>query len=67
MSILQIVDPWGCIVAECPGQVGVCVAEIDTEYLKKRRREMPVQSHRRHDLYGQIVVNSKGEYNSIEK
>ena len=43
------------------------MAEIDTEYLRKRRREMPVQSHRRHDLYGQIVVNSKGECNSIEK
>ncbi len=54
-------DPWGCVVAECSSQVGVCVAEIDSDFLQQRRREMPVESHRRRDLYGHVSVDTAGE------
>ena len=57
---LQVVDPWGCVVAECSDKVGLCMAEIDLTYLKRRQTEMPVQDHRRHDLYGHIELHQPG-------
>lgn len=51
MCGVQIVDPWGCKVAECRDEVGVCVAEIDLKYLAQKRVELPVWSHRRLDVY----------------
>lgn len=50
----MVVDPWGCIIAECHDTIDVCVAEIDLNLLKKRRLEMPVLSHKRLDLYSSI-------------
>ena len=55
-------DPWGKIIAEIPEEVDVCLAEIDLDYLRKRRSEMPVTSHRRHDLYGHINTNTVCEF-----
>jgi len=52
----MVVDPWGCVIAQCSDTVGLCYAEIDLNYLEKRRREMPVLTHRRHDLYGNIQL-----------
>ena len=51
-----IADPWGCVVAECSNQPGFALAEIDLEYMARVRREMPVQEHRRSDLYGTLTV-----------
>jgi predicted amidohydrolase len=42
-----IVDPWGQVLAECPDQEGVAVAELDLAYQDKVRRELPSLSHRR--------------------
>ncbi|XP_033744984.1 deaminated glutathione amidase-like [Pecten maximus] len=53
----MVVDPWGKIVAECDEGPGLCVAEVDLSFLRKVRRDMPVWSHRRHDIYGHINVN----------
>ncbi|XP_053377502.1 deaminated glutathione amidase-like [Mercenaria mercenaria] len=53
-----IVDPWGTVLAECGEGEGVCVAEIDLEYLQKVRLQMPLQNHRRTDLYGDIVLHT---------
>uniref|UniRef100_H3AGJ1 Deaminated glutathione amidase n=1 Tax=Latimeria chalumnae TaxID=7897 RepID=H3AGJ1_LATCH len=50
----MVVDPWGSVVAQCREGTGTCYAEIDLEYLYRIRREMPVQQHRRMDLYGKI-------------
>ncbi|OQV16277.1 Nitrilase and fragile histidine triad fusion protein NitFhit [Hypsibius exemplaris] len=47
----MIVDPWGAVIANCLEESGVAVAEIDLEKLLQVRLNMPVQSHRRHDLY----------------
>ena len=53
-----IVDPWGCVVAECSNKPDVAFAEIDLEYLSKVRREMPVWQHRRADLYGEVTAEA---------
>jgi predicted amidohydrolase len=42
-----IADPWGAVIAEAPDKEGICVAEIDTEFQDKVRRELPCLSHRR--------------------
>lgn len=55
----MIVDPWGSIVASCDFEVGVALAEIDLDWLRKIRREMPLDSHRRKDLYGTVLVAAK--------
>ncbi|XP_041350404.1 nitrilase and fragile histidine triad fusion protein NitFhit-like isoform X2 [Gigantopelta aegis] len=62
----MIVDPWGCVIAQCKEGVDVCTAEIDLEYLEKIRQDMPVWQHRRHDLYGRIVTTSTGDVDSTE-
>ncbi|XP_032060516.1 deaminated glutathione amidase isoform X1 [Aythya fuligula] len=49
-----VVDPWGTVVAQRGEGPGLCYAEIDLEYLQRVRREIPVQEHRRPDLYGTV-------------
>ena len=51
-----IVSPWGQVLAEA-GQEGeaVLTAEIDLQYLQEVRQNMPVQKHRRPDLYGSLT------------
>lgn len=66
----MVVDPWGCVVAQCREGTDVALAEIDLHYLAKIREEMPVWSHRRHDLYSRILnldcsperIDSQEEY-----
>ena len=50
----MIVDPWGKVLGDCGENTGVITAEIDLSYLVKRREEMPIKNHRRHDLYGHV-------------
>lgn len=47
----MVVDPWGCVVACCSDGVGMTLAEINLDYIKKIRLEMPVWEHRRTELY----------------
>ena len=53
-----IVDPWGAVIAQVGEGVGVATAPIDLEYLASVRRNMPVQQHRRPDLYGDVRIQS---------
>lgn len=53
-SFLQVVDPWGQVIAQCHEGEDVCLATIDLEYLQKVRTQLPVWNHRREDLYGKI-------------
>ncbi|KAK3593021.1 hypothetical protein CHS0354_005384 [Potamilus streckersoni] len=62
----MIVDPWGTVVAQCREGTDVCVAELDLDYLRKVRTQMPVAEHRRHDLYGHINFLSRGLIDSNE-
>ncbi|CAJ0628228.1 1338_t:CDS:2 [Entrophospora sp. SA101] len=49
----MIIDPWGTVLARCPdtSDPSIALAEIDLNRLNKIRREMPVLSHRRTDLF----------------
>lgn len=50
----MVIDPWGCVTAQCSDTVGVVTAEIDAGLLQKVRRGIPVWNHRRTDLYGNL-------------
>ncbi|KAJ2698565.1 Carbon-nitrogen hydrolase [Coemansia spiralis] len=50
----MIVDPWGAVVARCSrntSEPALAIAEINLDYLDKVRRDMPVFSHRRTDIF----------------
>ncbi|KAK2714404.1 nitrilase and fragile histidine triad fusion protein NitFhit-like [Artemia franciscana] len=47
----MVVDPWGAIIAQCSEGVGIAFAEVDLDYLKSVRTRIPVQSHKRPDIY----------------
>lgn len=55
----MVVDPWGCMIAQCREGNDVCVAEIDLDYLNKVRQQMPVMKHKRDDLYGKLNSSPK--------
>ncbi|KAG1671761.1 Nitrilase and fragile histidine triad fusion protein NitFhit [Nymphon striatum] len=63
----QVVDPWGKIIASCNDDTDVAIATIDLEYLEKIREEMPVQKHRRNDLYPVIYPKSVPTYSDAFK
>lgn len=41
-----IVDPWGCVIAECSDGEGVAVADVDLNVLRRARTELPSLQHR---------------------
>jgi predicted amidohydrolase len=41
-----IVDPWGCVIAECGDGEGLAIAEIDPARVAQVRRELPSLQHR---------------------
>jgi predicted amidohydrolase len=47
----MIVDPWGKVVARC-GQASdtFALADIDLEYVRQVRRDMPLWTQRRNDV-----------------
>lgn len=47
----MVIDPWGKIIAQCEEGIGICLANVSKDYLKKIRKEMPVWNHRRNDIY----------------
>lgn len=49
-----VVDPWGCVVAQCSDTVGIALADINFSLLAKVRQAIPVWNHRRTDLYGNL-------------
>jgi nitrilase len=48
----MVVDPWGVVIAQCPEGTGTLVAELDMDHLRDVRERLPVQRHRRRDLFG---------------
>ena len=52
----MIVDPWGKVVTQPPNldRPSFALANIDLDYLKKLRQEMPLWEQRRTDIYGMI-------------
>lgn len=51
----MVVDPWGCVTACCSEGPGIVFAEINLDYVKKTRSQMPVSLHRRSELYGDVI------------
>ncbi len=43
----MIVDPWGCVLAQCGEGEGIAVATVDTEVVARVRRQLPSLAHRR--------------------
>ena len=48
----MLVDPWGMVVAQCRERTDTLVGELDMEHLQAVRQRLPVQRHRRRDLFG---------------
>jgi predicted amidohydrolase len=46
-----VADPWGTIVAEAPNYEGVVIADLDFDYLRKVRAELPSLANRRPSAY----------------
>ena len=47
------------VLADLGEEVGVEVVDIDLGILQTKRTEMPVQNHRRYDLYGPTLIRSR--------
>ncbi len=48
----MVVDPWGVVVAQARERVDTVTAELDMDHLLAVRERLPVQRHRRRDLFG---------------
>lgn len=67
----MVVDPWGKILAQCQSfppadaynlpkiDESCAIATIDLDVLKRVRSEMPLEQHRRHDLYRLQLTENK--------
>ncbi|HEY6598806.1 MAG TPA: carbon-nitrogen hydrolase family protein [Pseudomonadales bacterium] len=42
-----IVDPWGCVIAECGDGDGVAIADLETAVVAEARKRLPSLEHRR--------------------
>jgi len=58
----MIVDPWGVVLARCGEGEGLAVAEIKLGYADNVRSSMPIESHRRPDLYALVAEGENGHY-----
>ncbi|CAM6034067.1 unnamed protein product [Sphagnum compactum] len=62
----MIIDPWGTVIARLPDKLvtGIAVAQVDLSMLQAIRLRMPIEQHRRYDIYGPSCpqqVPSKGD------
>jgi predicted amidohydrolase len=48
----MVVDPWGTVIAQCSEGVGTLCVDLDLDYLESVRQRLPIQQHRRRDLFG---------------
>mmetsp|Transcript_82342 Transcript_82342/g.255932 ORF Transcript_82342/g.255932 Transcript_82342/m.255932 type:complete len:272 (+) Transcript_82342:2-817(+) len=46
------IDPWGRILADLGVTPGLAVVEVDPQLVRSTREAMPLNLHRRYDLYG---------------
>jgi predicted amidohydrolase len=46
-----VVDPWGRILTQMDEKEGICIVELDLDYVEEVRQELPLLKHRRTDLY----------------
>jgi predicted amidohydrolase len=48
----MVVDPWGVVLAQCHEGIDTLTVELDMDHLRRIRERLPVQKHRRRDLFG---------------
>ena len=46
----MIIDPWGKIISEMDEETGIVLAELDLDYLKNVRKQVPCLNHIKQDL-----------------
>jgi predicted amidohydrolase len=46
-----VIDPWGSVVCCAPERPGLISTSIDLDYLKEVRRNMPLLTHRRPEIF----------------
>ena len=51
-----VIDPWGTVIAESSDSEGVVVADLDFEYLRKIRKQLPSLANRRPSAYRERVA-----------
>ncbi|CAD5116398.1 DgyrCDS5291 [Dimorphilus gyrociliatus] len=60
-----VVDPWGSVLVDLETKTpSFGVVDIDLDFLNTKRIEMPVDVHRRDDLYGSYGIISESEKTS---
>jgi predicted amidohydrolase len=49
----MIIDPWGTVISSLNDEKeGICYALMDKSKISSVRKNMPIQNHKRHDIYG---------------
>lgn len=54
-NMFQVVDPLGTVIAQCSEEPGFVLAPIDLSLVKSVRQSMPLERHRRYDVYPKTV------------
>ncbi len=47
----MIVDPWGTVIARCSDGEKIIYGELDIDYIKKVRKDLPSLKHKRVDIF----------------
>ncbi|XP_003973949.2 omega-amidase NIT2 [Takifugu rubripes] len=53
-----VVNPWGEVVSKAGPEEAIIYADIDLQYLAEIRKQIPITTQRRHDLY--TVMSAQG-------
>lgn len=66
-NYVQVVDPWGKILAECDNTKGtdIAIVQLDMDVITSVRQNMPCFKHRRDDIYTLLpieIVSSDGGF-----
>ncbi len=51
-----VADPWGTVIADAPNHEGVVIADIDFDYLRQVRTQVPSLANRRPSAYERAAV-----------
>jgi predicted amidohydrolase len=46
-----VVDPFGRVLADAKNEEGISLVDLDLKMIEDVRARMPVQQHRRNDIY----------------
>lgn len=53
-----MVDPLGTVIAQCSEEPGFILAPIDLSLIKTIRQSMPLEHHRRYDIYPKTISST---------